>query len=64
LKSRFVPEFLGFPHIEREEVIESHTRPLAKELFTRTMTENPAILVLDGTYIYVQKKYEIRKNSP
>lgn len=73
LKSRFVPEFLGFPHIEREEVIESHTRPLAKELFTRTMTENPAILVLDGTYIYVQKSgnfsfsrrsYSLHKHRP
>ncbi|XP_052693754.1 uncharacterized protein LOC128172028 [Crassostrea angulata] len=72
LKSRFVPEFLGFPHIERE-VIESHTRPLAKELFTRTMTENPAILVLDGTYIYVQKSgnfsfsrrsYSLHKHRP
>ena len=73
MKSRFVPEFLGFPHIEREEVIESHTRPLAKELFTRTMTENPAILVLDGTYIYVQKSgnfsfsrrsYSLHKHRP
>ena len=55
LKAKFVPDYLGFPHISRDEVIEHHTRPLARELFAKTMTENPAILVLDGTYIYAQK---------
>jgi hypothetical protein len=73
LKKRFVPEFLGFPHISREDVIERCTRPLAKELFSKNLTENPAILVLDGTYIYVQKSgnfsfsrrsYSLHKHRP
>ncbi|XP_061190072.1 uncharacterized protein LOC133197912 [Saccostrea echinata] len=49
----FVPNHLGFNHINRDTVIHEHTRPLAKELFSPTL--NQAILVLDGTYIYVQK---------
>ncbi|XP_062568569.1 uncharacterized protein LOC134230745 [Saccostrea cucullata] len=49
----FVPNHLGFNHISRDTVIHDHTRPLAKELFSPTL--NQAILVLDGTYIYVQK---------
>lgn len=52
--SNFVPHHLGFPHITREDVKENHTRLLAKELLC-TVAENPVILVLDGTYIYLQK---------
>lgn len=37
----------------RDTVIQKHTRPLAKELFCPS--DEKAILVLDGTYIYVQK---------
>ncbi|XP_062618934.1 uncharacterized protein LOC134280537 [Saccostrea cucullata] len=54
LMLNFVPHHLGFSHITREDVKENHTRPLAKELLC-TVTENPVILVLDGTYIYLQK---------
>lgn len=70
--SSFVPQNLGFSHISREEVINQHTRPLARELFS-DITENPAILVLDGTYIYVQKSgnfsfsrrsYSMHKHRP
>ncbi|XP_052695575.1 uncharacterized protein LOC128173959 [Crassostrea angulata] len=53
LSNKFVPNHLGFKHITRDAVISEHTRPLAKELFSPTF--NQAILVLDGTYIYVQK---------
>ncbi|XP_033756201.1 uncharacterized protein LOC117338945 [Pecten maximus] len=50
----FVPKFLGFQHISREKVISKHTRPLAQELFGN-FSNPPAILVIDGTYIYIQK---------
>lgn len=53
LSTKFVPNHLGFKHITREAVISEHTRPLAKEHFSPTI--NQAILVLDGTYIYVKK---------
>jgi hypothetical protein len=54
LMADFVPHNLGFSHISREDVIQHHTRPLAKELLC-SMIDNPAILVLDGTYVYLQK---------
>ncbi|CAG2229897.1 unnamed protein product [Mytilus edulis] len=53
LMQTFVPKHLGFNHISRENLIENHTRPLAQTLFGNEF--NPAILVIDGTYIYIQK---------
>ncbi|XP_062598202.1 uncharacterized protein LOC134259614 [Saccostrea cucullata] len=74
LMSDFVPHNLGFGHISREEVIGQHTRPLAQELFSNGLTETPqALLVLDGTYIYIQKSnnfsfsrrsYSLHKHRP
>jgi hypothetical protein len=49
----FVPFYVGFNHISREVIIKHHTRPLAKHLLTGG--QDAAILVLDSTYIYVQK---------
>ena len=49
----FVPSYLGFHHVSRETIIKCHTRPLAKQLLTNG--NNVAILVLDATYLYVQK---------
>ncbi|CAF4655771.1 unnamed protein product [Rotaria sp. Silwood2] len=54
LMDYFVPRHLGFEHISRRDVIDTHTRPLAKRLFTNP-GDDKAILILDGTYIYVQK---------
>lgn len=54
----FVPSYLGFQHVSRKEVIEQHTRPLAQTLFGGLM--KPAILVIDGTYIYIQKSGQFR----
>ena len=50
----FVPENLGFHHISRDQIINDHTRPLAQTLF-RSVEKTQVILVLDGTYIYVNK---------
>ena len=50
----FVPENLGFHHISRDQIINDHTRPLAQTLFG-SVEKNQVILVLDGTYIYVNK---------
>ncbi|XP_056022083.1 uncharacterized protein LOC125673390 [Ostrea edulis] len=69
----FVPYNLGFQHITREEVIENHTRQLARDLLSDDITSNPAILVLDGTYVYIQKSsnfafarrsYSMHKHRP
>lgn len=59
----FVPENLGFQHVTRQQVIENHTRPLAQTIFG-DLTK-PAILVIDGTYIYIQKssQFEFQRRS-
>ena len=54
LMQTFVSQNLGLRHITREDVIRNHTRPLAQTLFG-DITESQAIVVLDGTYIYIQK---------
>ena len=53
LMKHFTPNYIGFNHITRDEIIHHHTRQLAKTLFGGH--EDPAILVLDGTYFYIQK---------
>lgn len=53
LMQEFVPSNLGFSHVSREEVINNHTRVLAQSLLAENNEQ--AILVLDGTYIYINK---------
>ena len=50
--THFVPHYLGFNHISRQEVINNHSSPLA----TRLLTDKPntVVLVIDGTYLYIQ----------
>ncbi|XP_053380497.1 uncharacterized protein LOC123526886 [Mercenaria mercenaria] len=59
----FVPVNLGFNHISHSDFVERHTTPLAKEIFTSDPSQ--AVLVLDGTYIYIQKSqsYEFQRKS-
>ena len=54
LSRDFVPFNVGFQHIFRQEVIDKHTRPIAQTLFG-VEGNPPAILVIDGTYVYIQK---------
>jgi hypothetical protein len=49
----FVPTFLGFNSISREDYILNHNTFLAKTLLGAD--DNQAIYVLDGTYLYIQK---------
>jgi hypothetical protein len=53
----FVPLYLGFESITREQIIKDHTRPLAKTLLGGD--DDGLILVLDGTYIYIFQKATI-----
>ena len=66
----FVPLYLGIQAHTREEIISQHTRPLAQSLFGAS---NNLILVLDGTYIYINKSnnfafqrrtYSLHKGRP
>ena len=54
LPESFVPQNIGFGHVSRKDIIDKHTRQLAKTLFT-DVSDDQAILVLDGTYIYIHK---------
>ncbi|XP_053388915.1 uncharacterized protein LOC128546094 [Mercenaria mercenaria] len=72
--AKFVPHNLGLQHISRQDLIERHTRQLATTLFTNGSGDSSRlILVLDGTYIYIQKSqnhhfqrrsYSIHKGRP
>jgi len=52
LSQYFVPHYIGLTHISRQEVIQKHTSYIATRLLTEN--RNPCILVLDGTYFYIQ----------
>ena len=50
----FVPKHLGFNHIERQQIVENHTRPLAK-IPLGDNDPNKVRVILDGTYSYILK---------
>ena len=52
----FVPKHLRFSHITRKDVIDRHTSTLARQLISDG-SDNTAIVVIDGTYIYIQVKF-------
>lgn len=56
LTQHFVPRHLGLDHLTRQDVINKHTSPIASRLLTEG--RDPCILVLDGTYLYIQVKCE------
>ena len=49
----FVPKCLGFHRISGQTVIDHHTTATARELLLNT--PNQSAIVIDSTYIYVQK---------
>ena len=53
LMKEFVPQHLGTQHISREEFIREHTPTFVKQLFADG--KDVAALVMDGTYIYIEK---------
>ena len=63
LSRSFVPAFLGFNHITRQEIIDKHTTVFAKTLFGGG--QDVAITIADGTYIYIAKSsnYSFQRRS-
>ena len=53
LMRRFVPYHLGFEHITRRQIIDQHTSAISKHLMCDDKSDK-AIIVADGTYIYIQ----------
>ena len=71
--NNFVPKHLGLGHITHTEFCEKHTTTIAGSLFKSSQDADEAILILDGTYIYIQKSmdylfqrksYSMHKNRP
>lgn len=71
LMRSFVPLYLGFESVTRESILCNHTRQLAKSLFCSS--SDKIVLVLDGTYIYINKSnnykfqrrtYSLHKGRP
>lgn len=54
LSEEFVPRHLGLDHMTREDVI-ARNLTIPSHIFGGNQNEPAAILVCDGTYIYVQK---------
>ena len=52
----FVPDNLGFGHVTREDVIGHHTTTIARELMCGGDSTDTAIIIIDGTYLYIQVK--------
>lgn len=59
----FVPKHLGLQHMTRENFIQNHTTDLAKGLFSDK--DDVAIIIADGTYIYIEKSsnYTFQRRS-
>ena len=55
---------MGFDHITRNEIIDKHTTIFARELLA-SGNPNTAILLLDGTYIFIEnsEKYAFQRKS-
>ncbi|CAM4955870.1 unnamed protein product [Rotaria socialis] len=51
----FVPDNLGFGHVTREDVIGLHTTTIARELMSGGDSTDTAIIIIDGTNLYIQK---------
>ena len=52
----FVPYHLGFKHVTRQDVIDRHTTTVVRQLMCDGDGSNTAIVVIDGTYIYIQMR--------
>lgn len=49
----FVPSHLGFQHIDRQTVLQQHQTAIATQLMTDDDTQ--VVIVMDATYLFVQK---------
>lgn len=53
----FVPKYLSFENISRDDIIENHTAVFQRGLLA-SGNNDTAILLLNGTYIYIKKKVQ------
>lgn len=53
LEKKFVPQFTGFGHIERDELLSEHMTKFHRKILK--LASDRLIFILDGTYFYIQK---------
>ena len=53
LSKTIVPRYLGFEHIDRRTVLREHQTAIAIRLMTGSTSQ--LVIVMDGTYFFVQK---------
>ncbi|CAF1533143.1 unnamed protein product [Adineta ricciae] len=53
LMQDFTSHYLGLQHIDRQTALDHHQTAIATELFTTN--SNQLCIIMDGTYIYIQK---------
>ncbi len=61
LLGEFVPKFLGFEHLSRENALWDHSSDMFNKLFGAD--QDVVFLILDGTYVYIEKPadFELQK---
>jgi len=64
LEKEFMPKYLGYDHLSKEEFINKHSSKFSTKLLEVT-SDSSATVILDGTYLYIQKSsnYEIQKQT-
>ncbi len=63
LEQNFVPKYLGYHHITREEALEKHSIKLTSKVLGQS--ENRLCLIADGTYNYIEKPgdFELQRKT-
>ncbi|CAF3366903.1 unnamed protein product [Rotaria socialis] len=63
LMKNFTHHYIGLQHVDRQTVIDHHQTSIASELFTTTPDQ--LCILMDGTYIYIQKSsyYEMQRRT-
>lgn len=63
---------MGFGHLSRDTIVNDHTTDSAKQFFSDPISDT-VIIVMDGTYVFIQKSsayrfqrlsYSMHKNRP
>lgn len=60
LMQRFVAENIGITAINQQEFIHKHVTPFANELYNDNPDEPKSIVIVDGTYSYIEKSGNYR----
>lgn len=60
LMQHFVPMYLGFGSMTRQQYIDRHVTDFSNRLYNRNPETKKAIIIVDGTYMYIPKSSNYR----